>query len=77
MFRKQNKLYVNENYNNCHKLKTTCTLFIYTKRKLEKHFYTRCQTLVKKQDNYRYFFIYKKQDTLRYTIFHDNFKVGI
>ena len=33
-------------------------------------------TLFKKQDNFRYVFIYKKLVTLSYAIFHGNFEVG-
>ena len=39
--------------------------------------YTKIQKHRKKQDNFRYVFIYKKQDTLRYAIFHEIFEVGI
>ena len=35
------------------------------------------QTVFKKQDNFRYVFIYKKRYTLRYWIFHEIFEVGI
>ena len=33
-------------------------------------------TLRKKQDNFRYVFIYKNSDTLRYAIFHGTFEIG-
>ena len=39
--------------------------------------YTKIQALCKNQDNIHYVFIYKKQDTLRYAIFHENFEVGV
>ena len=53
--------------------------FIYTKsKKIAKclYIYTKSQTLCKKQDNLRNFFIYKNPDTLRYPISHENFKIG-
>ena len=43
----------------------------------ETFLYTKIQTLFKKQVYFRYVFIYKKQDTLRYTISHEFFEVGI
>ena len=37
---------------------------------IDKRFYIKkIKKLCKKQDNFRYIFIYKKQDTLRYAIF--------
>ena len=39
--------------------------------------YKKSQTLCKKQENFRYVFIYKNQDTLYSTIFHENFEVCI
>ena len=39
--------------------------------------YTKGQTLSKKQDNLRYFFIHKSPDTLRSAIFHEIFEIGI
>ena len=44
-------------------------LYIYKKQKNAKPFYTKSQTLFKKQDNFRHVFIYKNPDTLRYAIF--------
>ena len=38
--------------------------------------YTKSQTLSKKQDHFRYVFIYKNLDTLRYAIFHGIFENG-
>ena len=38
-------------------------------KKCETFLYAKPQTFCKKQDNFRYVFIYKKQDTLRYAIF--------
>ena len=53
-------------------------LYIYKKQKnYEKFLYTKSLTLCNKQDNYCYVFIYKKQDNLRYAIFHENFEVGV
>ena len=43
----------------------------------ETFLYTKSRTLFKKLDNFHYVFTYKKQDTLRYGIFHENFEVGI
>ena len=52
--------------------------YIYTKRENNcARFLYKSQTLFKKQDNFRYVFIYKKQDTLRDAIFHENFEVSI
>ena len=39
-------------------------------------FNTKSQTLLKKQDNLRYIFIYKKPDTLRCVIFHGTFEIS-
>ena len=39
--------------------------------------YTKIQTLRKNQDNLHYVFIYKKQDTVLYSNFHENFEIGI
>ena len=39
--------------------------------------YTKSKILRKKQDNFRYLFIYKNHDTLRYAFFCENFEVGI
>ena len=41
----------------------------------ETFLYTKIQTLFKKQVYFRYVFIYKKQDTLRYTISHEFLKL--
>ena len=70
MFRRKSFLYMNENYNDCHQKKTTCTdIYIYIiKTKWEPCLYTKIQTLCTKQDKFRYVF-YRKQDTLRYAIF--------
>ena len=38
--------------------------------------YSKSQTLFKKQDNLRYFFIHKNPHTLRYAIFHEIFKLA-
>ena len=43
---------------------------IYIHKQKSRYFY-------KNQDNFRYFFIYKKPDTLRYAIFHEMFEIGI
>ena len=61
---------MNENYDDCHHQKTRRT-FIYTKskEKCETFLYTKSQTLLKKLDNSRYIFIYKKRYTWRYGIF--------
>ena len=39
-------------------------------------FYKQKKALRKNQDNLRYFFIYKKADTLRNAIFHEIFEIG-
>ena len=52
-------------------------LYIQKPKNCKTFLYTKCQTLSKKQDNYRHVFIHKKQDTLHYTIFHENVEVGI
>ena len=70
---------MNVNYNDCHQRKTTCT-FLYINKKQnnpETLLYTKSRTLRKKQDNFRYVFIYKNPDTLSYAIFHEIFEVGI
>ena len=51
-------------------------IYIYNKD-CETFLYTKIQTLCKNQDNSRHVFIYKKQDTLGYAIFHEGFEVGI
>ena len=48
-----------------------------SKKDCETFSYTNIQTLFKKHDNLRYGYIYIKQDTLRYKIFHENVKVRI
>ena len=71
-------MYINLNYNDSHQRKTTCTV-LYTKSKKMRNvcIYRKSQTLFKKQDNFRYVFIHKSPDTLRYTIFHEIFEIGI
>ena len=52
--------------------------FIYTKsKKIAKclYIYTKSQTLCKKQDNLRYVFVHKKQDTLLYAFFMNVLKL--
>ena len=68
---------MNENYDDSHRRKTTRT-FIYTKSKknCETFLYSKSQALFKKVDNFRYVFIYKKEYTLRYGIFHEIFKLA-
>ena len=61
---------MNENYNDCHRQKTTRT-FLYTKKAKQLQ-----NGLLKKLDNSRCVFISKKQYTLRYRIFHEIFEVG-
>ena len=59
-------------------IKRQCAhLYIYKSIKIGKHLYIKSQTLYTKQDNLCYVFVYKKHDTFRYTIFHENFEVGI
>ena len=41
------------------------------------YIYIKSQTLFKKQDNFRYVFIDKNPDTLRYTIFQEIFEIDI
>ena len=49
-------------------------IFLYTKsKKMRNLLHTKKQTLRKKQENFRYVFIYKNQETLRYAIFHEMF----
>ena len=53
--------------------------FIYKKDDIlryVKFLYTKIQTLRKKQDNLRYVFIYKNQDTFHYGIFRLIFEIG-
>ena len=53
--------------------------FINTKsKKIAKCFYiyTKSQTFCKKQDNLRYIFVHKKQDTLLYAVFHEFLKLA-
>ena len=45
-------------------------LYIYKKQKNCKTVIYKIPTLCKKQDNFRYAFIYKNIDTLHYAIFH-------
>ena len=52
-------------------------LYIQNSKKSETFLYTKSQTLFKKQDNFSYFFRYKKHDTGRYAILHEFFEVGI
>ena len=70
---------MNENYNYSHHQKTLCA-FLYIQK--AKH----CETFIykykkpdtfEKQDNLRYIFIYKNQDTLRYAVLHEIIKIGI
>ena len=69
---------MNENYNDCRQRKRACTfLFIQKAKNWETFLYKKSKTLCKKQDNFYYVFIYKKQDTLSYAIFHENFGRGI
>ena len=52
--------------------------FIDTKRKkIETFLYPKSQALYKNQYSFCYVFIYKKRDTLRHAIFHENFGVGV
>ena len=44
-------------------------IYIQKVEKIETFVHTKSWTLWKKQDKFRYVFIYKKQDTLRYTLF--------
>ena len=61
---------MNENYDHCHHRKTKRT-FIYTKseKNCDMFLYTKSQSLIKKLDNSRYVFIYKKPYIWRYGIF--------
>ena len=78
MFRKKIFLYINLNCSDYHQRKTTCTfIYIQKAKKCETFIHTKSQILCKKQDNFHYAFIYKKTDTLRYVIFHENFGIGI
>ena len=64
-------LYMNENYNECHRRKTTRT-FLWTKKAKKLR-----NVKKKKLDNSRCVFVSKKGYILRYRIFHENFEVGI
>ena len=56
-------------------------VFLHTKSKTNFenyiYIYTKSQTLFKNQDNLRYVFIHKKEDTLRYAISREIFDIGI
>ena len=71
-------MYINKDYNDCYQRKTTCAfIYIYKNQKSCKTFlYTKIQTLCKKQDNFRYVFIIKNPDTLRYAIFKKLLKLA-
>ena len=65
------------NYNDYQQRKTTCTCYIYIKQKNCVMFlYTKGQTICKKQDNWRYVFIHRELDSLRYAIFHEISEIG-
>ena len=71
-------LYINENYNDFHQQNTAFTFqYIQKVKNCETLLYTKIQTHFKKQHNFRSIFIYKKQDTLRYSMFHKFFEVEI
>ena len=78
-FRKKKRfLRINKNYNDCNWQKTSCIfLYIQKAKKCKTCLYTKILTLFKTLDNLRYVFIYKKQDTWRYTIFHEISEVGV
>ena len=44
---------------------------------MQNFLYTKSKSLCKNQYNLGYVFIYKKQDTLSYAIFHESFEIGI
>ena len=52
--------------------------YIYKSKTISKrlYYYKKPDTL-QRQDVFRYIFIYWKQNTLHYTIFHEKFEVGI
>ena len=51
--------------------------YIQKAKEIAKRFYIKRKTFCKNLDNFRYVFIYKNQDTLLYTIFHEIFGLGI
>ena len=52
-------------------------IYIQKAKKMRNILYTKSQTLCKKQENFRYFFVCKKEDTLCYAIFNENFDIRI
>ena len=60
-------MYINVNDNDCHHQRITFICLYVKKAKNVKGFYC------KKQDNFRYAFKHKKQNTLHYAIFNENF----
>ena len=52
-------------------------VYIYKKQNNAKLLYKKRHTFFKKQDNVRYVYLYKKQDTLLYAVFGENFESGI
>ena len=65
-------MYINENQNNSHQQTQRARFDIYKKEKIAKYFLNRKSKTIP-----IFIFIYKKQDTLRYVIFHENVEVGI
>ena len=64
-------LYMNENYNEYHQQKTTCTFYIYKRQnKLQNNLYIQKKHLEKAR-KFASRFIYKKLNTLRHAICHE------
>ena len=69
---------MNEDYNNFHQQKTTCTFLYIQKAKKCMTFYIQKNRHFEKSKTISFtFFIYINPDTLRYAIFYENFEIGI
>ena len=71
-FRKNCLLYINENDNDCHQLKTTCTVISIQKVKKAKLLYTKSWTLVKRK-TISVTFLFPKSNTIYVTQFFMKF----
>ena len=70
-------MYINDNYNDCHRQNTTRRIYIY-KAKNPKRLYTqKTRHFAQIKTIPCYVVIYKQQDNLRQTIIHENVEVGI
>ena len=69
---------MNENYNDPHHQKTTCTFLYLQKEKIAKRFYMqKARHFPKSKTISDTFCIYRTQDTVHYKLFHEYFEVGI